>query len=138
MRVLHFFIALLLSGIVVAAPADGLTEEEARKRYPYAVVDVQVVDFGQIETGTSITARINITNEGSFDLHIAKARSSCGLMIQTWPSAPIKPGDTVPLNFRFDSNRMGAFSRIITIHTNAWHKDLLIEVTGEVVPEGGI
>lgn len=134
MRVLIIFIVLLLSGIVLAAHADGLTEKEARERYPYAVVDMHEIDFGQLESGRPVTSRLSITNEGFIDLQIAKARSSCGLMIQTWPTAPVKPGESVQLNFRFDSNRLGPFSRLITIHTNAWNKDLTVEVKGEIVP----
>ncbi len=128
---------LLLSvGPFFDAQATGLTPEEAKKRYPFATVDVHSIDFGRLESGKTIAGKVYITNEGSFDLLIANARSSCGLMIQTWPSAPVNPGDTVQLNFRFDSSRIGSFHRVITIHTNGWHKDLTIEVRGEVVPEG--
>lgn len=135
MKVLFPFFLFLLSASFLSANAGDLTPDEAKKSYPYAKLDVQDIEFGQIGFGEPVAARVHVTNEGSYDLHIAKARSSCGLMIQTWPSAPIKPGETVPLNFRFDSSRKGEFSRIITIHTNAWNKDLTVKVTGEIIPE---
>ncbi len=135
-KTIYFIVLLLTAGHFFDARATGLTTEEAKKRYPYATVDVHGIDFERLASGQSITGKVHITNEGSYDLLIAKARSSCGLMIQTWPSAPVKPGDTVQLNFRFDSSRIGPFHRVITIHTNGWHKDLTIDVTGEVVSAG--
>jgi hypothetical protein len=133
LKTLYFFSLLFTIGFV-SARSDGITPDEIKKWYPYAVVDMKEIDFGQVESGKPVTAKVSISNEGSYDLLIAKARSSCGLMIQTWPSAPVKPGDSVLLNFRFDSNRLGPFARLITIHTNAWNKDLTIEVKGEIVP----
>ncbi len=70
MRILSFIIVLLLYGVVAVAYADELTDEQARQRYPYAVLDVKEIDFGQVETGKSVTARVHITNEGSFNLYI--------------------------------------------------------------------
>jgi hypothetical protein len=132
---LLFFLASL-----IFFPAYGFSagDEVARQTYPYVVVEPDRFDFGQLTTGQPITGKIELSNEGAYDLVIAKARSSCGLMIQTWPSAPVAPGDKVSISFRFDTNRTGPFFRLITIHTNAWQKNLVIEVKGEVMPDGSI
>lgn len=112
--------------------------QEARERYPYAVIDVSLVDFGKVERGSTISGKVGITNEGALDLMIAKARSSCGLLIQTWPDFAIKTGETVFIHYRFDNQRLGLFERLITIHTNAWQKDLIVKVRGEVIPPPNI
>ncbi len=67
-------------------------------------------------------------------MYISKVRSSCGLMIPTWPEGAIEQNDTVNIRYRYDTSRMGPFIRKIIIHTNAWEKDLVITVKGEVIP----
>lgn len=130
-----FFLA---SFFVLPAYGFFAGDEDPRTRYPYVVVEPEGFEFGRVTTGQPIAGKIELSNEGAYDLLIAKARSSCGLMIQTWPSAPVKPGGKVVISFRFDSNRTGPFKRLITIHTNAWQKNLVLEVKGEVMPEGSI
>lgn len=132
------FLFFLASLIVLPVCVFSTDDEIARQTYPYVVVEPVRFDFGQIPTGQPITGKIELSNEGAYDLVIAKARSSCGLMIQTWPSAPVAPGDKVTISFRFDTNRTGPFDRLITIHTNAWQKNLIIEVRGEVMPDESI
>lgn len=107
-----------------------------REKYPCAVTDTSLVDFGKVELGKPVNGRVGITNVGTLDLLIAKARSSCGLLIQTWPDYAVKTGETVFLHYRFDSQRLGMFERLITIHTNAWQKDLIVRVRGEIIPPG--
>lgn len=129
-----FIVIIVLFSAGRFAEADS---ESARTHFPYAVITPDTIDIGHVVTGAVISGSIRITNEGAYDLVIAKARSSCGLMIQTWPAAPVKPGDSVVINFRFDHSRPGPVNRLITIHTNAWQKNLVVPVRGEVVPAGG-
>lgn len=102
--------------------------------FPYAVLEKSEVDFGKVTGGTSVSGNIRITNEGAVDLLVAKVRGSCGLMIASWPGEPVRQGEQLQINFRYDSGRLGPFERFITIHTNAWQKDLVVRVCGEVVP----
>lgn len=110
------------------------TETNPREHYPYAVSDGTEQDFGKVHAGTRINGTISITNEGSEDLLVARVRSSCGLMIPTWPDMPTPPGETLLITYRYDSDRIGPFERLITIHTNAWQKDLVVRVRGEIIP----
>ena len=125
----------LFASLLLMAMSEP-TIYEIKETFPYASVHPLTFDFGQAEAGNPITGRIEITNEGSYDLLISKVRSSCGLMIQTWPTDPVGPGERVAMTFRYDSNRPGPFKRLITIHTNAWQKNIIVDVRGEVVPVG--
>lgn len=109
--------------------------DEARTRYPYAVLSQKEITFDQLRQGSVIAGKIVIKNEGAAELVIAQVRSSCGLMIQSWPTAPVQPGEEISLHFRYDSQRLGAFERFITIHTNAWQKDIVVKIKGEVIPQ---
>ncbi len=109
--------------------------ESIREQYPYAVLESHAVDLGKITMGSRATDTITLSNQGAYPLTITKVRSACGLMIPTWPTKPVAPGETTRITFRYDSSRPGPFERIITIHTNAWQKNLEVKVSGEVVPE---
>jgi hypothetical protein len=124
-------IAVPLNG-AVTAPANE--PPEARVDFPYAVLEKSEIDFGKVTGGSPVSGHIRITNEGAVDLLVAKVRGSCGLMIASWPGEPLGQGEQLQISFRYDGNRLGPFERFITIHTNAWQKDLVVKVSGEVVP----
>ncbi len=105
-----------------------------KSSFPFAVLSTDTLDMGIIEQGNRADGQIGITNEGKPDLLIARVRSSCGLMIPTWPDKPVKTGEEVFINFRYNTNRIGPFKRNIIIHTNAWQKTLIVYVHGEVIP----
>lgn len=126
------FAVVFLGGQIQPVQSE-LPDEVVRAGFPYAVLNSDSIDFGTVERGAVISGRLQITNEGAYDLLIVKVRSSCGLLIQTWPSAPVKPGEMAVINFRYDSNIPGPFERLITLHTNAWQKNLVVKVKGEVV-----
>jgi len=123
---------MFLFGLIQPVHSE-LPDESIRARFPYAVLHSDSIDFGTVERGAVISGRLQVTNEGAYDLLIVKVRSSCGLLIQTWPSAPVRPGEKAVINFRYDSSIPGPFERLITIHTNAWQKNLVVSVKGEVV-----
>lgn len=125
---MFIFLWMLVSPMLFAADPP-----EARQRYPYAVLERDVFEFGKLEAGPAVRGTIIITNEGAVDLLIAKVRGSCGLMIPSWP-ASVSPGGEAQIHFRYDGSRLGPFERHITIHTNAWQKDLVVKVRGEILP----
>jgi hypothetical protein len=104
------------------------------EHYPYAVLEAAEYNFGRVTAGSVLAGIIVISNEGAADLLVAKVRSSCGLMIPSWPTQPTPRGENIRISFRYDSSRTGPFERLITIHTNAWQKDLVVKVRGEVIP----
>ena len=49
---------------------------------------------------------------------LKNARGSCGCTVPKWPSEPIKPGQTASIEVKYDSNRLGSFSKTVTVETN--------------------
>lgn len=121
--VLLFFVFVLM--------AD---DSDIREKYPVAILSADTIDMGTMQAGERFTGQITISNEGRPDLLIARVRSSCGLMIPNWPTDPIPQGEEATINFRYNTNRPGPFTRNIIIHTNGYRKTLVVPVYGEVVP----
>lgn len=140
-KAIHFLAVLvLLAGIVfplqVSGTAPGDEPREVRRQFPFAVLAETEIDLGKVPGGSPVSGVIRITNEGAEDLLVGKVRGSCGLMIGSWPAEPVAQGEQLQISFRFDGNRLGPFERLITIHTNAWQKDLVVSVRGEILPPG--
>ncbi len=122
--------------LIFLSPAlVGQDTTNPKNQYPYAVLNSYDIDLGEIEKGSRAEGSIAISNQGAHPFIISKVRSACGLMIPTWPAAPVEPGEKTTISFRYDTSRPGPFERIITIHTNAWQKNLEVKVKGKVVPE---
>ncbi len=131
MIMLRGFLSVLLVSFACVLMAD---DSVIKENYPYAVLSADTIDMGTVKSGERFTGRITITNEGKPDLLIARVRSSCGLMIPNWPTEPIRQGEAAIINFRYNTNRLGPFTRNIIIHTNGYKKTLVVPVYGEVVP----
>ncbi len=124
---------LFLSGHCFTGLAqDTQNKQQILSNYPWADLAMDTLNMGHATTGDQMRGSLKITNLGEPDMVIARVRSSCGLMIATWPTNPIPKGETAEIVFRFDTNRPGRFNRNIIIHTNAWQKDIIIPVTGMV------
>lgn len=125
---------LLLACISGGLAAETPPVEVLRSEYPYAELEKDAIDLGKIAQGRQAPGSIVLTNTGQHPLLIGTVRSSCGLMIPSWPTQAIAPGAQATISFRYDGSRIGPFERIISIHTNAWQKTIQVKVSGEVVP----
>lgn len=130
---LNLAILFWVLGITSLSVVAG-EDDERKNRFPIAVIEDDEIDMGQITEGTRQTGEIKITNIGEEDLLIGRVRSSCGLMIPNWPEDPVEKDDEVIIRFRYDTTRLGPFERKVIIHTNGWQKNLIITVSGEVIP----
>ena len=130
--VLIFFMQSCL--FFAAMPATAGHDQEIKKRHPYVVLETDTIDIGVVKTGSQVRPSVKLVNAGAHDLLIAKVRSSCGLMIPTWPVDPVSQGGEAVIQLRYDTSRPGPFVRHVMIHTNAWQKTLIITIMGEVSP----
>lgn len=109
-------------------------ENSPNDNYPKLRVESDSIDLGNLVAGKRANGEITVHNEGGKNLLIGRVRSSCGLMIPTWPGEAIAPGEKATIRFRYNTNRLGPFERYIIIHSNGDPKTHVVKVTGEVVP----
>lgn len=90
-------------------------------------------DFGMINQGDVIETNFVITNTGKSDLIISKASATCGCTIPDWPKEAIKPGDSAPMNVKFNSRgKKNKISKTITLLTNTKSGKETVKITGFV------
>lgn len=86
---------------------------------PILTFEDEVVDYGTIEQGADGVREFKFTNTGKAPLIISNAQGSCGCTVPTWPKEPIKPGESSVIKVKYDTKRLGAINKTVTITSNA-------------------
>ena len=94
----------------------------------------KVMDYGTIEHNADGARKFVFTNNGTEPLLIKNAKGSCGCTVPTWPREAIAPGATAEIGVKYATNRVGKFTKTITLTTNASKKPVILTVKGEVNP----
>jgi len=126
-----FLTTMIACGLVSAnAQTPSSTEKKA---------DIQFVDdshdFGNIKEGTMATYEFTFKNTGTEPLILSDVHASCGCTTPEWTREPVAPGATGVIKAIFNSNgRPGAFSKSITVTSNAASGQKILTFRGTVEP----
>jgi Protein of unknown function (DUF1573) len=92
-------------------------------------------NYGTLDFGASGSRMVTYRNTGKRPLIITSIQSSCGCLTVEIPKAPLAPGATGEIRFKYDSKRSGVFVKTMTIASNAGTAPLVVfTVKGEVRP----
>jgi len=140
------FLSLVFVSGLIAANAQSKETPKSIKKEPVAVqtevktVDAtidfesKVVDYGTIENKSDGSRKFVFTNNGTESLIIKNAKGSCGCTVPTWPREPIAAGASGEIGVKYDTKRVGKFTKTITLTTNAGKKPVILTIKGEVNP----
>ncbi|MCO6485236.1 MAG: DUF1573 domain-containing protein [Saprospiraceae bacterium] len=118
-----FGLLLFLSLAVAGIAQDG----------PVMSFESMEVDYGKIEQNADGNRKFVFTNTGTEPLVIKNARGSCGCTVPTWPKEPIMPGEKASIDVKYDTNRVGPFTKTITLTTNEAIGTKMLTIKGEVL-----
>ncbi len=92
----------------------------------------ETIDYGKIAKGVNGEKIFVFTNTGDKPLIIKNIQSSCGCTVPKKPENPIMPGEKGEIKVSYDTNRVGGFSKSITIFSNAKKERKVIRIKGIV------
>ncbi len=95
--------------------------------------DVTSHDYGTIEQNANGTFDFVFKNEGNNPLILSNVRSSCGCTIPKWPREPIGPGESSTIAVKYDTRRIGTFSKSITVTSNGSETPIILRIKGKVI-----
>jgi len=95
--------------------------------------ETELVDYGTIAHNADGKRVFKFKNVGKSPIIISKAKGSCGCTVPTVPKKPIMPGETAEIGVKYATNRVGAFSKSITLYSNASEKTKTIRIKGKVL-----
>ena len=89
-------------------------------------------DYGTMKPGADGTYDFVFTNNGSEPLILNNVRSSCGCTVPEWPKEPIPAGEQGVIKVRYNTNITGAFSKSVSVYTNAIKEPVVLIIRGKV------
>lgn len=123
-----FFGLLLFLGLAVF----GYAQEDAVNG-PVMNFETIEIDYGTIDQGADGVRKFMFTNTGTEPLVIKNARGSCGCTVPTWPKEPVMPGETASVDVRYDTNRVGKFTKTVTLTTNEAIGTRMLTIKGNIL-----
>ena len=127
-----FLAIALISGFMVTQAQTKAPNEKQVVNGPKMEFETSVMDYGLIEHNADGKREFVLTNTGNAPLIITNAKGSCGCTVPTWPKAPIAPGESASIGVKYATNRIGKFTKTITLTTNAPEKTKILTIKGEV------
>lgn len=100
---------------------------------PVITFDNEVLDYGTIEQGADGERFFTLKNEGTEPLIVSNCKGSCGCTVPQCPKEPILPGESSKIKVKYDTNRLGQFTKSITVTSNATETTKVIKITGKVI-----
>jgi hypothetical protein len=95
-------------------------------------LESETVDYGTIDQGGDPLRLAKFTNTGTEPLIISGAKGSCGCTVPNWPKDPIMPGESSQIEIRYDTKRVGAINKTVTVTSNDPSSPAVIKVIGTI------
>ena len=100
--------------------------------------DSKVIDYGVIEHNSDGNREYKFTNNGDQPLVIKAAKGSCGCTVPNYKkpdgSSEWAPGESGTIKVKYATNRIGKFTKTITLTTNTPDKKpVILTIKGEVL-----
>lgn len=131
LALLTMLVAVGYSQVEETMAPHGAEVEKAQDG-PTMVFEKETVDYGTIEQGSDPYRFFKFKNTGNEPLIITHAKGSCGCTVPTYPKEPIAPGESSEIKVRYDTNRLGRFTKRVTLTTNAGDAKKMLTIKGEV------
>ncbi len=97
-----------------------------------------VLDYGKVQEGIEgsdmITQKITLSNIGDATVTLTSIESDCACLTAYLPENPsVDPGSELVIEIAYNNRRLGPFSKLLTLHTDASGQgSIQMMVKGEV------
>ncbi len=95
--------------------------------------EAEEIDYGTIPQDADGVKVFKFTNTGSNPVVITEVKTSCGCTVPTYSKEPVLAGATGEIKVKYATNRIGKFTKTITVISNASEPNKVIKIKGEVL-----
>ena len=145
MKKILFFALLLVFGITTSNAQTKVkvakVKKEAKAKIPKVegagmVFENETIDYGTVEHNADGNRKFVLVNNGTQPLIITAATGSCGCTVPSAPKEPIAPGARAVIDVKYATDRVGAFTKTVTVTSNAVQgASKVLTIKGEVKPD---
>lgn len=122
----------MVMAFVFAAVAQDSGEKSKKVKEPEITFESLTHDYGNIQQGDNGTCEFRFKNTGKADLILTNCRASCGCTVPEWPKDPIAPGKKAVITVKYNTQRLGAINKTITVESNAINNRVVLNIKGNV------
>ncbi len=97
----------------------GTTKAQEVQNGPKIEFAEEVYDYGTVQQNGNGVHEFVFTNTGNAPLILSMAKGSCSCTVPSWPKEPIAPGESAVIKVKYDTKRVGAINKSVTITSNA-------------------
>jgi hypothetical protein len=96
----------------------------------------ETIDYGTIAHNADGKREFVFTNNGNKPLIITNTQGSCGCTVPTSPKEPIAPGAKGIIGVKYATDRVGAFTKTVTVTSNAEGiPSKVLTIKGTILPD---
>ena len=100
------------------------------------VFENETIDYGTIPHNADGKREFVFTNNGNKPLVIESTQGSCGCTVPTTPKEPIAPGAKGVIGVKYATDRVGPFTKNVTIKSNAVGQETkVVTIKGTILPD---
>ena len=98
------------------------------------VFEKETIDYGTIAHNAEPNRQFVFVNNGNKPLIISNTQGSCGCTVPTTPKDPIAPGAKGIIGVKYATDRVGPFTKNVTVSSNAdGMPSKVLTITGNVI-----
>jgi hypothetical protein len=120
---------------VVNAQETPKTEIKATKKKKEAMsFKTLTIERKDIPYGSDETFTFTFKNNGKEPIIISNVQTSCGCTTAKKPEAPVAPKKSADISVKYDTKRVGQFTKTITVTSNIG-EPVVLTIKGNVLPQ---
>ena len=126
-------IYLVLSFFALVSTFGFSQENAATQKVGKFTFESEEIDYGKIPQHADGVRVFKFTNTGDAPIVITNAKGSCGCTVPTYPKNVIQPGESGEINVKYATDRIGGFTKTVTLTSNASEPSKVLRIKGEVL-----
>ena len=96
----------------------------------------ETIDYGTLPHNADGKREFVFVNNGTKPLVITNATGSCGCTVPSFPKEPIAPGAKAVIGVKYATDRVGAFTKTVTVTSNAeGAASKVLTIKGTILPD---
>jgi hypothetical protein len=134
-KLIATFLVLFASVSFINAQEPVTAEQPENPNAPKIEFTNKVINYGDIDYKADSNREFEFVNKGKEPLILTSVRASCGCTTPSWTREPVAPGAKGIIKVKYDTGRVGNFTKTITVQSNASNGTVTLQIKGKVGPK---
>lgn len=109
------------------------TNDEKVEKRSSIVFDKLIHDFGAMEKGGDASCVFTFKNVSKKPVTLTNVKTSCGCTAADWPKEPVAKKKKGTIKVKYDSNRIGKFTKTIKVYVDGEENPIQLEIKGTII-----